>query len=91
MPRFTIMIMTALIILVPVVGSAQTASPPPASTAPVTGIRPDRTTADRATRQHMQQKETALRDKRLACRKEAREQRVSLFKRRSFLRSCMAR
>jgi hypothetical protein len=91
MPRFIILIMAALIVLVPVVASAQTASPPPSSTAPVTGMKPDRTTADRSTRQRMQKRETVLRQKRAACRSEAREQKISVFKRRAFLRRCMAR
>jgi hypothetical protein len=89
MPRFIILIMATLIVLVPAAASAQTVSPPPSSTAPVTGMRPDRTTADPSTRQHMQRREAALREKRVACRKEAREQKISLFKRRSFMRRCM--
>jgi hypothetical protein len=96
MPRFLVMVMAALIIgvLVPAMGSAQTAAPSPPSpnsTAPVTGMRPDRTTADPAMRQRMQRREAALRANRLACRKEARAQKISVFKRRSFVRQCMAR
>ena len=91
MPRFIILIMAALIVLVPAAASAQPASPPPSSTAPVTGMKPDRTTADRSTRQHMQRREAALRQKRVACRSEAREQKISVFKRRSFMRRCMGR
>ena len=91
MPRFIIMILAAVIagILVPAAGSAQMAAPP-SNTAPVTGMKPDRTTADPSMRQRMQRRETELRAKRLACQKEAREQKISLFKRRSFLRRCMA-
>jgi hypothetical protein len=77
----------------PAVGFAQTSAPPPGQggTAPVTGIKPDRTTADRPTRQAMRQKQAALKLKRAECRKQAREQRVSLLKRRSFMRTCMSR
>ena len=60
-------------------------------TAPVTGMKPDRTTADPSARQHMQRREAVLRQKRAACRSEAREQRISIFKRRSFMRRCMGR
>jgi hypothetical protein len=91
MPRFIIPIMAALIVVVPAAASAQAPSPPPRSTAPVTGMKPDRTTADPAMRQHMQRREAALRQKRAACRREAREQRISIFKRRSFMRRCMGR
>ena len=61
------------------------------TTAPVTGMKPDRTTADAATRKAMRQKEAALRQKRSACRKQAREQKVPLLKRRAFVKDCMSR
>ena len=60
-------------------------------TAPVTGMKPDRTTADAATRKAMRAKEAALKQKRTACRKQARQQKVALLKRRAFVRACMSR
>jgi hypothetical protein len=54
-------------------------------------MKPDRTTADAATRKAMRQREAALRQKRSACRKQAREQKVPLLKRRAFVKACMSR
>ena len=73
--------------IAPTVGFAQSPSP----TAPVTGIKPDRTTADPATRKAMREKALATRQKRADCRKQAREQKISLLKRRAFVKDCMAR
>ena len=66
-------------------------SPATSPTAPVTGMKPDRTTADPATRKAMREKETALRQKRADCRKQARQQKVPLLKRRAFVKDCMSR
>jgi hypothetical protein len=52
---------------------------------------PDRTTADAATRKAMREKENALRQKRAGCRKQARQQKIALLKRRAFIRACMSR
>jgi hypothetical protein len=73
----------------PVASRAQgsTASP----TAPVTGMKPDRTTADAATRKAMREKRAALRQKRADCRKQARQQKVALLKRRAFIKACISR
>jgi len=60
-------------------------------TAPVTGMKPDRTTADAATRKAMRAKEAALKQKRTECRKQARQQKVALLKRRAFVKACMSR
>jgi hypothetical protein len=60
-------------------------------TAPVTGMMPDRTTAPPATRKAMREREAALRQKRADCRKQARQQKVPLLKRRAFIRDCASR
>ena len=95
MTRFTFLVMVAMVIgvMAPTVGRTQGPAPSasPSSSAPVTGMKPDRTTADPSTRQRMRQKEAELKLKRAACRKEARENHVSLLKRRSFVRDCMSR
>jgi hypothetical protein len=52
---------------------------------------PDRTTADAATRKAMREKENALRQKRAGRRKQARQQKIALLKRRAFVRACMSR
>jgi hypothetical protein len=57
----------------------------------VTGMKPDRTTADTATRKAMQAKEATLRQKRSACRKQARAKKIPIFKRHAFVRDCTGR
>jgi hypothetical protein len=96
MNRLAMLILTTSILgcSTPDVGHAQTPGPgptAPGNTAPMTGIKPDRTVADPATRQKMRQKESVLRQKRAECRKEARDQKISILKRRSFIRDCMNR
>ena len=73
----------------PVASLAQ--GPGTSPTAPVTGMKPDRTTADAATRKAMRKREAALRQKRSACRKQARQQKIPLLKRRAFVKACVAR
>jgi hypothetical protein len=72
----------------PVASRAQGQAPSP--TAPVTGMKPDRTVADPATRKAIRDRLTALRQKRAACRKQARQQKISLLKRRAYVRGCMS-
>lgn len=67
---------------------AQTSTSPPTA---VTGMKPDRTTADAATRKAMREKEMALRQKRADCRQQARQQKVPLLKRRAFVKGCLSR
>jgi hypothetical protein len=55
---------------------------------PVTS-RPDRTTADAATRKQMQEKREALRKKRNECIKLRREQKVPLKQRSAFINECV--
>ena len=66
-------------------------SSPTNPVAPVTGMKPDRTTADPATRKAMREREAALRKKRADCGSQARQQKVPLLKRRAFIRDCMSR
>ena len=60
-------------------------------TTPVTGIKPDRTIADPTVRKALRERRALLQQKRADCRKEAREQKVPLLKRRTFLKDCMSR
>ena len=60
-------------------------------TTPVTGIKPDRTVADPTVRKILSERRAVLRQKRIDCGKEAREQKVPLLKRRAFLKDCMSR
>jgi hypothetical protein len=73
----------------PVKSHAQSSATSP--TTPVTGMKPDRTTANTATRKAMREKEIALRQKRADCRKQARQQKVPLLKRRAFVKDCISR
>jgi ribosomal protein S8E len=64
---------------------------PPSTEAPMTGIKPDRTVADKTSRRAMREKEAALKQKRSECRKQAKIQKVSLLKRQRFIHECMSR
>jgi hypothetical protein len=63
---------------------------PPGTEAPMTGIKPDRTVADKTSRQVMREKEAALKQKRSECRKQAKIQKVSLLKQQRFIHDCMS-
>ena len=78
----------AATLVVPVAGMAQTptANSP---TAPVTGMKPDRTTAPAGVREKMRSKEAVLRKKRAECRAGARAEKVPLFKRPAYVKSCV--
>jgi hypothetical protein len=54
-------------------------------------MKPDRTVADPATRKAIRERLTTLRQKRAACRKQARQQKIPLLKRRAYVRACMSR
>lgn len=89
MRRFAIMaaIGLAAVLAVPAGSSAQTAD----QTKPVTGMKPDRVTADPATRKAMQAKEAELRKKRADCRAQAKAEKIPLMKRAAWLKDCRAR
>ena len=73
---------------VPAAGLAQTPTID-SPTAPVTGMKPDRTTAPNGLREKMRAKEAALRAKRAECRANAKAEKVSLFKRPAYVKRCM--
>jgi hypothetical protein len=84
-----VVVVTAVLLGGPALGWAQsptTNSP----TAPVTGMKPDRTTAPTALRQAMQNKEAVKRQKRADCRARATAQKVPLLKRPAFINRCTA-
>ena len=66
--------------------SSNTNSP----TAPVTGMKPDRTTAPLGVREAMQKREAVKRQKRAECRVKARAEKVSLLKRPAYVKNCVA-
>jgi hypothetical protein len=73
---------------VPVAVMAQTPTTN-SPTAPVTGMKPDRTTAPAGLREKMRTKEAALRTKRAECRANARAEKVPLLKRPAYVKRCM--
>jgi len=91
MIRFAILIMINVISAstIPQLIYAQTSLP--STETPMTGIKPDRTVADKTTRQVMREKEASLKQKRSECRKQAKMKKVSLLKRRRFIHDCMSR
>ena len=82
------MLIAICVIATPAIPAKTLAQAPPA---PVTGIKPDRTTAEPATRKAMRERRLAQRQKLAGCRMQARQQRISLLKRRAFIKDCMAR
>jgi len=87
---------TRLVVLISIIGAlsipnlvcAQTS--PPSTETPMTGMKPDRTIADKASRQMMREKETALKKKRADCRGHAKRMQLSLLERRRFVQDCMS-
>ena len=59
------------------------------NTAPVTGMKPDRTTAPLGVREAMQKRETVIRRKRADCRAKAKAEKVSLVKRPAYVKRCV--
>jgi hypothetical protein len=86
MKRFAIVIGMVAALAVSAAGDVQAQSNP---TAPVTGMKPDRTTAPAAARKAMMEKEAALRKKRADCRAKAKDEKVSLVKRPAYVKKCM--
>ena len=78
----------AAMLALPAAGLAQ-APTSNSATAPVTGMKPDRTTAPKGVREKMQSREAALRAKRAECRASARAEKVVLFKRPAYVKRCM--
>src|SRR5665811_1145955 len=92
MTRLAVLITITITIIaastIPNLVYAQT--PTPSTTAPMTGMKPDRTVADEETRQVMRAKQATLKYRRSECRQRAKRQKLSLLKRRSFIHDCMS-
>ena len=89
--RYAVMI-AAIIVTAPAMPAFVQAQTPPATTEkPMTGMKPDRTVADKAQRQAMREKEAALKMKRAECSKQAKAEKVPVMKRRRFIHDCMSR
>jgi hypothetical protein len=89
------MFKTAALILAVSVAASLTfsqglAQSPAGSAAPVTGMKPDRTTAPLALREAMQKREAVKRQKRADCRAKAKAEKVSLMKRPAYVKRCVA-
>jgi hypothetical protein len=79
----------ALMLAAPSIVFGQSSNPGNA-TAPVTGMKPDRTTAPMGVREAMQKREAAKRQKRAECRAKAKAEKVSLLKRPAYVKKCVA-
>ena len=91
MVRFAILITINVIAASIIPGLIYAQTSPPSTETPMTGMKPDRTVADKKSRQAMRGKEAALKQKRSECRKQAKMQKVSLLKRQRFIHDCMSR
>ena len=91
MKRASILVTAGLVIAlaVPAVSLAQT-STTNSPTAPVTGMKPDRTTSPPEVRVIKRAKEEKLRMKRTGCRAKAKAEKVSLAKRPAYVKKCMS-
>jgi hypothetical protein len=87
-----VILIATLVVTAPVMPTLVCAqTPPPTTEKPMTGMKPDRTVADKAQLQAMREKEAALKKKRAECGKQAKTQKVPLTKRRQFIHDCMSR
>jgi hypothetical protein len=77
----------AVMLAVPAAGLAQTPTSDKPN-APVTGMKPDRTTATTTDRKAMQEQEAVKRQKRAECRAKAKAEHVKLIKRPAFVKKC---
>jgi hypothetical protein len=91
MKYVAMLIAIAVIVTSTAPGALLAQSTPTSPAAPATGMKPDRTIADPATRKAMREKRAALRQKRADCRNQARQQKVPLLKRRAFIKDCVSR
>ncbi len=91
MKRASFLVVASLagVFAVPVLGWSQVPTTR-TETAPVTGMKPDRTTAPLGIREKMQSKEAMLRKKRAECRAKAKAEKVPLLKRPAYLKKCRA-
>jgi hypothetical protein len=89
MKRASFLVAASLIgvLAVSAAGLAQTPATG-SQTPPVTGMKPDRTTAPLGLREKMQSKEAVLRKKRDECRARAKAEKVPLVKRPAYLKKC---
>ena len=88
MKRIAILAGAVLVValVVPGIAAAQAPANP---NAPMTGMKPDRTTADPKRRELMRDNEAMLRKRRAECRTEARMKKISMFKRSAYVKKCM--
>lgn len=86
---FLVVCSLVAMLAVPAAGLAQTPTTN-SPTVPMTGMKPDRTTAPTGVRQAMQKKEAVKRQRRAECRAKARAEKVSLIKRPAYVKNCMA-
>jgi len=86
---FLVAVSVAVMLAAPSVVFAQS-STTNSSTAPVTGMKPDRTTAPVGVREAMQKREAVKRKKRAECRAKAKAEKVSFVKRSAYVKNCVS-
>ena len=86
---FVVAVSVAVMLAAPSVVLAQS-STTNNTAAPVTGMKPDRTTAPGGVRETMQKREAVKRQKRAECRAKAKAEKVSLVKRPAYVKNCVA-
>jgi len=88
MKRFSVLMAAGLVAMLaaPALAQAPTSN---SDMAPVTGMKPDRTTAPLGVREKMLAKESAVRKKRAECRASAKAEKVPLLKRVAYIKRCV--
>jgi hypothetical protein len=91
MKRASFVLVSSLVGVLAIPAAAVSQTPATSTqTAPVTGMKPDRTTAPLGMREKMLSKESVLRKKRAECRVKAKAENVPLFKRPAYVKKCRA-
>jgi len=89
MKRVSFLVAACLAVMVAVPAASLAQTPTTSNqTAPVTGMKPDRTTAPAGLREKMREKEAVLRKKRAECRARAKAEKVPLHKRPAYVKKC---
>lgn len=90
MKRFSLLMAASLAVALAAPAAALAQTPTNNSpTAPVTGMKPDRTTAPAGVRETMRAKEAVIRKKRAECRAQAKAEKVSPLKRPAYVKKCV--
>lgn len=84
---FLFAVSVAVILAAPTAVLAQSST---SNSSPVTGMKPDRTTAPFGVREAMQKREAVKRQRRAECRAKAKAEKVSIVKRPAYVKNCVS-